>query len=184
MGNFFKTVDSISLNDDTYEGLSKQVKKLIRGTEYHEEYRQKGNFVKDSDTNQWRVELEYSVMNGVMDYELEGEEIPPEDLKNIELAVGLELLLQYGVDEAKEYFDYELRPKDEFLSSLKEKGLPGTAHDYSVPGEVLLFFQGIKVPELQKYFGYSRKRPTQPDLDDKLGVPKGFLEDLRKRKLA
>ena len=32
-------------------------------------------------------------MNGVMDYELEGEEIPPEDLKNIELAVGLELLL-------------------------------------------------------------------------------------------
>ena len=98
MGNFFKTVDSISLNDNTYEGLSKQVKKLIRGTEYHEEYRQKGNFVKDPDTKQWKVELEYSVMNGVRNYELEGEEIPAEDLKNLESAVGLEFLLQYGVD--------------------------------------------------------------------------------------
>ena len=184
MGNFFKTVDSISLNDNTYEGLSKQVKKLIRGTEYHEEYRQKGNFVKDPDTKQWKVELEYSVMNGVRNYELEGEEIPAEDLKNLESAVGLEFLLQYGVEEAKEYLGYEQRSNDDCLASLKEKGLPETAKAYGVPEEALLAFQGLNIRRLQEYFDYSLKRPVQVSLAEKLGTTRDFLEDLRRRKLA
>ena len=184
MGNFFKTVDSISLNDNTYEGLSKQVKKLIRGTEYHEEYRQKGNFVKDTDTKQWKVELEYSVMNGVRNYELEGEEIPAEDLKNLESAVGLEFLLQYGVEEAKEYLDYKPKPNAEFLTSLENHGLPKVANEYGVPEEALLAFQGLDINELREYFDFSLKGPIQKRLAKKLDVTVDFLKDLRKRKLA
>ena len=184
MGNFFKTVDSISLNDDTYDGLSKQIKKLIRGTEYHEEYRQKGNFVKDTDTKQWKVELEYSVMNGVLNYDLEGEEIPAEDLNDLESAVGLELLLQYGVEEAKEYLGYEPKPNDEFLTNLENQGLSKVANEYGVPDEALLAFQGLNINGLREYFDFSLKGPIQKRLAKKLDVTVDFLKDLKKRKLA
>ncbi|MBT3814456.1 hypothetical protein HOE37_02880 [Candidatus Woesearchaeota archaeon] len=184
-GQPFKAVDMISLVDDTYSGLSKKVQELVRGAEYHEKYHQKGNFVHDPDTNEWRVEVEYSVVGGLIYSECP--EMPGgflEEREGLELRVGLEIMLDSGVDAAKEYLGYEQRSNDDCLASLKEKGLPETAKAYGVPEEALLAFQGLNIRRLQEYFDYSLKRPVQVSLAEKLGTTRDFLEDLRRRKLA
>jgi hypothetical protein len=182
-GQPFKAVDSISLADDTYSGLSKQVQKLVRSAEYHESYRQKGNFLKDLDTNQWRVEIEYSVIGGVGYNPHETEEFLPGDREKFELTIGLEILVSQGVEEARKYLDYTPKSNDDCLESLKEKGLPETARSYGLSTELLLSFQEIKIPELQSFFGFARKRPPQKSLEKALKVEPGFLYELKDRGL-
>jgi hypothetical protein len=186
-GQPFKVVDMVSLSDETYEGLARQVQKLVRSAEYHESYRQKGNFIIDPGTNFFKVQVEYSVIGGrgcIGPNSCLTEELLPSERKKLERVVGLDILFNCGVEEAKEYFDYKSRSNEEFLMDLGNDGLPKVAKGYGVPEEFLLTFQGISIRGLQKYFNESLKRPVQQRLARRLGVTRDFLEDLRKRKLA
>ena len=177
-GQPFKVMDSILLEDDTPEGLHAQIRELIHETEYHELYHQKGTFFKDSDTNKWKVVVEYSVIGGIYKNQ-ETKDMSFDERTELESSIGLEILLLHGVEEAREYLDYEPRPTDEFLADLKEKGLPETAKAYGAPVEALIALQGINIRMIQEHFHYSKRRPIQIELADKLGTTRDFLEYLR-----